>query len=53
MIEAGALAGLFAIVLGFHALASLFARRIRRLEAAAERIADGHFDQVIVDRGLG
>jgi signal transduction histidine kinase len=49
MIVAGGLAALFAIVLGY-ALASLFARRIRRLEVAAERIADGRFDQVIVDR---
>ena len=38
----------FAIVLGY-VLAALFARRIRRLEAAAERIADGRFDQAVVD----
>jgi signal transduction histidine kinase len=37
-----------AVVLGY-ALASLFARRIRRLEAAAGRIAEGHFDEVIDD----
>ena len=32
------------------ALAFLFARRIRRLEAAAERIAAGNFDEPVVDR---
>ncbi len=40
----------FAIVIGY-ALASLFARRIRRLEAAAERIASGEFDEPVVDDG--
>ena len=40
----------FAIVLGY-ALATLFARRIRRLEAAAERIAGGEFDEPVVDDG--
>jgi signal transduction histidine kinase len=48
VIIAGALATLFAILLGY-ALATLFARRIRRLEAAAERIADGRFDEPVVD----
>jgi signal transduction histidine kinase len=38
----------FAIVLGYL-LATLFARRIRRLEAAAERIAAGRFDEPVVD----
>ncbi len=38
----------FAIVLGYG-LATLFARRIRRLEAAAERIADGQFDEPVSD----
>jgi signal transduction histidine kinase len=38
----------FAIVLGYL-LARLFARRIRRLEAAAERIADGRFDEPVID----
>ncbi len=38
----------FAIVLGYG-LATLFARRIRRLEAAAERIADGRFDEPVLD----
>ena len=32
------------------ALAYLFARRIRRLEAAAERIAAGRFDEPVIDR---
>ena len=40
----------FAIVIGY-ALATLFARRIRRLEAAAERIAGGEFDEPVVDDG--
>jgi signal transduction histidine kinase len=38
----------FAILLGY-ALATLFARRIRRLERAAERIAGGRFDEPVVD----
>jgi signal transduction histidine kinase len=38
----------FAIVLGYL-LATLFARRIRRLEVAAERIAGGRFDEPVVD----
>ncbi len=50
VIIAGALATVFAIALGY-ALARLFARRIRRLEAAAERIAGGRFDQPVVDTG--
>src|SRR5439155_12880929 len=48
VIVAGALATVFAILLGY-ALATLFARRIRRLEAAAERIAGGRFDEPVVD----
>ena len=48
VIIAGALATLFAIVLGYT-LATLFARRIKRLEAAAERIAGGRFDEPVVD----
>jgi signal transduction histidine kinase len=48
------LAGLVALVaaaaVGF-ALARLFARRIRRLERAADRIASGHFDEPVVDKG--
>jgi signal transduction histidine kinase len=45
---AGVLATVFAILLGY-ALATLFARRIRRLERAAERIAGGRFDEPVVD----
>jgi len=48
VVVAGALAAGFAILLGY-ALATLFARRIRRLERAAERIADGHFDEPVFD----
>ncbi len=41
-----------ALVLVFGYFATwLFARRIRRLERAAERIASGRFDEAIVDRG--
>jgi signal transduction histidine kinase len=47
---AGALSIGFAILLGYG-LASLFTRRIRRLEQAAERIADGRFDEAVVDSG--
>ena len=39
-----------AAAVGF-ALARLFARRIRRLERAAGRIAAGSFDEPVVDRG--
>jgi two-component system OmpR family sensor kinase len=39
-----------ALLAGFGA-ASVFARRIRRLERAAERIAAGDFDHPVVDRG--
>ena len=48
VIFAGAIAALFAISIGYT-LALLFARRIRRLESAAERIADGRFDETVVD----
>ena len=50
VILASSLATAFAIVLGYL-LARLFARRIRRLEAAAERIADGRFDEPVIDTG--
>jgi two-component system OmpR family sensor kinase len=39
-----------ALIAGFGA-ASFFARRIRRLERAAERIAAGDFDEPVVDHG--
>ena len=48
VIVAGAIATVFAILLGY-ALATLFARRIRRLESAAERIAGGRFDEPVLD----
>ncbi len=48
VLVAGGIATAFAILLGYG-LATLFARRIRRLEAAAERIADGRFDLPVVD----
>jgi len=39
-----------ALTAGFAA-ARVFARRIRRLERAADRIAAGHFDEPVVDTG--
>jgi signal transduction histidine kinase len=50
VLVAGALAMAFAALLGY-AGASLFTRRIARLEAAAMRIAAGDFEQPIVDHG--
>jgi two-component system OmpR family sensor kinase len=47
---AGALALAFAVALAY-AGASLFARRIKRLEAAADLIAAGRFDEAVVDSG--
>jgi len=44
------MAGAFALALAY-AGASLFARRIKRLEAAADRIAAGRFDEAVVDSG--
>jgi signal transduction histidine kinase len=49
LVEAGLLALALALAVGYGA-AFLFARRIRRLETAAERIAAGRFDQPVVDR---
>jgi signal transduction histidine kinase len=48
------LAGLIALAvagLAGFGLARIFARRIRRLERAADRIAGGRFDEPVVDRG--
>jgi signal transduction histidine kinase len=45
---AGALALALALLVGYVA-AWMFARRIRRLERAAERIATGHFEEPVVD----
>jgi signal transduction histidine kinase len=47
---AGGIATVFAVFLGF-ALASLFTRRIRLLEEAAERIAAGNFGEPVIDHG--
>jgi two-component system, OmpR family, sensor kinase len=48
LLVAGAVSTVFAILVGY-AGASLFARRIRRLEQGAERIAAGNFEVPIVD----
>jgi signal transduction histidine kinase len=48
LVIAGAFALVAALAVGY-AGAWLFARRLRRLETAAERIAAGHFDEPITD----
>ncbi|HEY4413501.1 MAG TPA: HAMP domain-containing sensor histidine kinase, partial [Gaiellaceae bacterium] len=50
LLWAGLVALGLAILVGWGA-ASVFARRIRRLERAADRIAGGDFDQPVVDLG--
>jgi signal transduction histidine kinase len=50
LLLAGGLALGIALALGYGA-ASVFARRIRRLERAADRIAGGRLDAPVVDRG--
>jgi signal transduction histidine kinase len=50
LLAAGGIALLLAVAVGFG-LATLHARRIRRLERAANRIAHGRFDEPVVDRG--
>ena len=50
LLLAGAIALVVALTIGYAA-ARLFARRIRRLERAAERIASGRFDEPVVDTG--
>ena len=50
LLVAGGIGLLFAVVVGYLA-ASLHARRIRRLERAAERIAGGRLDEPVQDRG--
>jgi signal transduction histidine kinase len=50
LLLAGLVALAIAALVGF-ALARFFARRIRRLERAADRIAGGRFDEPVVDRG--
>ena len=49
LLLAGLIALAAAALVGF-ALARIFARRIRRLERAAHRIAGGRFDEPVVDR---
>ena len=50
LLIAGGLALGIAVLLGYGG-ASIFARRIRRLERAADRIAGGRLDEPVVDRG--
>jgi signal transduction histidine kinase len=50
LLIAGGIALALVLVVGYCA-AWVFARRIRRLERAAERIASGRFDEPIVDAG--
>jgi two-component system OmpR family sensor kinase len=50
LLVAGGITLLVALLLGYFA-AALHAERIRRLERAAERIADGSFEEPVVDRG--
>jgi signal transduction histidine kinase len=50
LVIAGVIALLASLVVGYVA-AALFARRIRRLERAAHRIASGDFSEPVVDRG--
>jgi signal transduction histidine kinase len=50
LLIAGIVALAASLVLGYAA-ASMFGRRLRRLEQAAERIADGDFDEPVVDHG--
>jgi two-component system OmpR family sensor kinase len=50
LLIAGLIALAAALLVGYLA-ASIFARRIRRLERAADRIAGGDFDEPVSDRG--
>jgi signal transduction histidine kinase len=50
LLIAGAIVLVLSLLVGYSA-AWVFARRIRRLEQAAERIAGGEFDEPIVDHG--
>src|SRR5918996_1383245 len=50
MLLAGGVALLVALLLGYGA-ASVFARRLRRLERATDRIAGGKLDEPVIDRG--
>jgi two-component system, OmpR family, sensor kinase len=50
LLEGGLIALLVALAVAYGT-ASLFARRIRRLERAADRISRGRFDEPVVDAG--
>ena len=50
LLIAGVIALVASVLVGYGA-ASLFARRLRRLERAAERIASGDFGDPVTDRG--
>ena len=50
LVVAGLIALGMSLLIGYVA-ASIFARRIRRLERAADRIASGDFGEPVVDRG--
>ena len=50
LLIAGGVALLVALLLGYGA-ASVFARRLRRLERATDRIAGGKLDEPVIDRG--
>ena len=50
LLIAGLIALVASLVVGYGA-ASMFARRLRRLERAAERIADGDFTEPVADPG--
>jgi signal transduction histidine kinase len=52
VILAAGVALLIALLLGYGG-ARMFAQRIRRLERAADRIANGRFDEPVVDTGGG
>jgi signal transduction histidine kinase len=52
LLIAAGVALLIALLLGYGG-ASIFARRIRRLERAADRIASGRFDEPVRDSGGG
>ncbi len=49
LVIAGLIALVASLLVGYLA-ATLFARRIRRLERAADRIADGDFSEPVADR---
>jgi signal transduction histidine kinase len=50
LLIAGAVSTVLAVLVGYAA-ARVFARRLRRLEQAAERIAAGNFEEPVIDAG--